>query len=574
MDKDGKKKFSLGIRGKLMGSFTVLLAIPILILGTYTYHQSKRNLEEQSVEVVENNLSGLVSELDARCAREDTYIKYLAYNLKFRRLLEQTPVDRVALALELNNSVEPIFWYYITSDDYVKSIQIFTDKLDEGIGYFLEVADAVEEQSWYLRSKESPKNLWNYEDGTFFISRSILDADTVRQSIGVMRLDLVPSMIMEPLNAYRYMDNGIYVTDGRGNPIYARPTEAGHVDEAVIRAIGADRDQDGAGYILRTAEISTSGWKVYYYIDRAAVTEQLRPIIGKTLLAVSAVIVIATAVMLVFSKALSRRILKLRDYAEQVAAGDLDAVIESDDTDEVGQVINSFGSMTQQLNQMINQVYKIRLEKKTAELSALQAKINPHFLYNALSSMKWMAIQTENDDISNATGLLATFYRTSLNNGSPITVVCNELENVRAYIELQRYMHGRPFEAVYDIDERALPLRMPNFLLQPLVENAFKHGLDYVEEGQTGRLEVICHLDKERLVFCVKNNGPHIPPETLESVLTKPGRGYGLYNIQERIRLYYGQENMGLSASIDETGNTCFWIRIGTDCTEADEINS
>ena len=574
MDKGGKKKYSLGIRGKLMGSFTVLLAIPILILGIYTYHLSKRNLEEQSVEVVENNLSGLVSELDARCAREDTYIKYLAYNLKFRRLLEQTPVDRVALALELNNSVEPIFWYYTISDDYVKSIQIFTEQLDEGIGYFLEAADAVKDQSWYRQSKESPKNLWNHEDGAFFISRSILDTATVRQSIGVMRLDLVPSMILEPLNAYRYMDNGVYVTDSEGNEIYARTTETGHVDEDVIRAIQTDEVRDGAGYILRASEISTSGWNVYYYIDRAAVTEQLRPIIARTLLALSAVIALATVVMLVFSRALSRRILKLRDYAEQVAAGDLDAVIESDDTDEVGQVINSFGSMTHQLNQMINQVYKIQLEKKTAELSALQAKINPHFLYNALSSMKWMAIQAENDDISNATGHLATFYRTSLNNGSPVTIVRNEMENVRAYIELQRYMHGRPFEAVYDIDERAMPLSMPNFLLQPLVENAFKHGLDYVDADKTGRLEVICCLEGDRLVFCVKNNGPQIPPETLENVLTKPGRGYGLYNIQERIRLYYGERDMGLSANVDEKGNTCFWIRIGTDCTDTEEMKS
>lgn len=571
MDKRGKVRIPLGIRGKLIGSFAILLAIPILILGVYTYRQSRNNLEEQSVKVVENNLSALVSELDARCAREDTYIKYLAYNLKFRRLLEETPVDRVRMALELNNSVEPIFWYYTISDDYVKSIRIYTEQLDEGIGYFLETADAVKDLSWYLRSKETPKNQWNYEDGAVFISRSILDTTTVRQSIGVMRMDLVPSMILEPLGAYRYMDNGVYVTDGAGGLIYARPTEAGDVDEAVVRAIEDGAVRDGADYILRMGQIDTSGWNVYYYIDRAAVSEQLRPIIGRTLLAVCVVIVIAVVVMLVFSRALSRRILTLRDYAEQVAAGDLDVVIESGDTDEVGQVINSFGSMTRQLDQMINQVYKIQLEKKTAELSALQAKINPHFLYNALSSMKWMAIQAENDDISNATGLLATFYRTSLNNGSPVTAVRSELENIRAYIELQRYMHGRPFEAVYDIDERALTLRMPNFLLQPLVENAFKHGLDYVEEGQTGRLEVICRLEGERLVFCVKNNGPRIPAETLENVLTRPGRGYGLYNIQERIRLYYGEEGMGLSADTDEAGNTCFWIRIGTDCIEVEE---
>ena len=96
------------IRTKLMVYFSILLSIPILILGIYTYLQSKANMERQSQITIENNLSGIVMEMDARAAREATYIKYLAYNLNFRKLLEETPVNRVEMAMELNNSVEPI----------------------------------------------------------------------------------------------------------------------------------------------------------------------------------------------------------------------------------------------------------------------------------------------------------------------------------------------------------------------------------------------------------------------------------------------------------------------------------
>lgn len=563
-----KNSSHMRIRTKLMVYFSILLSIPILILGIYTYLQSKANMERQSQITIENNLSGIVMEMDARAAREATYIKYLAYNLNFRKLLEETPVNRVEMAMELNNSVEPILWYYITSDDYVKSIEIATEQIDTSLGSFLEPAGDYAGEDWYISSKTDFSNTWTYQDGQLFISRSILDAATVSKFIGVMRVNLFPGTFLEPFEGMQYLGNGILVLDGSRNTVYSRLSSGEMVDQAVLEAIRAGNMEDTSNYILRSAVIPTTGWTVYYYVDSAMVTGQLHSILLRTLQVVGAVILIAVVVIYLFSRSLSKRILLLKQLAERVATGDLDTVIETEDTDEIGIVINSFGHMTQRLNHMINEIYKMQLEKKAVELKALQAQINPHFLYNALSSIKWKAIRQGNDDISDVTGLLATFYRTSLNNGESFTTVENELENVRAYIELQRHMHEFPFEVAYEIQEEAKQLRMLNFLLQPIVENAFKHGIDYTDETQDGRIVISCCTQEQYLLFTIKNNGPEISRQKAEESLQRPGKRYGIYNIQERIDLYYGGE-CGLTAGVDESGYTYFTVKILKTCTNS-----
>lgn len=237
-------------------------------------------------------------------------------------------------------------------------------------------------------------------------------------------------------------------------------------------------------------------------------------------------------------------------------------------TDEIGIVSKSLQTMCDRLNEMINRVYKAELEKKAMELKALQAMINPHFLYNCLSSIKWKAIRTGNDEISDLTGHLAKFYRTSLNGGKQITTVGSELENVKSYVELQRMTHENSFDVEYELDETLFETSMPNFLLQPIVENAIEHGMNYQEEIE-GRGRLIVRLEEEdgHLIFSILNNGPRVELDRLEEILNTPGRGYGIYNIEERIRIYYGA-GCGVYASVTADGYTCFTVRIGKELKE------
>lgn len=206
------------------------------------------------------------------------------------------------------------------------------------------------------------------------------------------------------------------------------------------------------------------------------------------------------------------------------------------------------------------------MEKRKTELQALQAKINPHFLYNCLSSIKWKSIKSDEEDIADITGLLAKFYRSTLNEGRAITTVENELDTIISYLKIQKRSHDNSFDAVLNLDEEGRSLLVPHFLIQPLVENAILHGVDYLEDEKTrGWVEVTYRLEEQYIVFQVCNNGAQLKSAQLAEVLSHPGRGYGLYNIQERIRLYYDDTRCGLSGQVEENGRVCFTVRLGRD---------
>lgn len=556
----------VSIRKKLIISFGILVSIPIIVLGFYAFFQSKNNLEIQTSVTMDNNLSRLVMEMDARFQRETDFTKYLAYNLNFRRALENHPGNNVEIAQTLNHTVEPIFWYFLTSDTYMKEINVYTPYVEHPIGSFLKPDAQYRGEEWYKAHEKNFNTVWSYEEGRLFATRSILDTATTSKALGVFRTEFFLNTMLEPMNSMDYLDNGIIITDKEGNIVYRKESTSQKVDGAVFHRIFPQEGKTegkNEGYLLKTGVISQCGWNVYYYIDKNRISEQLVPIIGSTLCMVGLCILLVILFMGLLSGTLSKRILLLRETAEEIAGGKLDTPIFTEDTDEIGIVANSLATMTQQLNEMINKVYKMEIEKKAIELRALQAMINPHFLYNSLSAIKWKAIKEGNDGISDITGLLAKFYRTSLNNGNQITIVRNELENIKAYVEIQKLTHENSFEAEYDLEEEGMDHEMLNFLLQPIVENAIKHGIDYREdgEGEKGVIRIAFREQGDYIFFTVRNNGPKVELKELEAVIDRPGKGYGIFNIKERIALYYG-DGCGLFASVTPEGETCFTVKI------------
>lgn len=178
--------------------------------------------------------------------------------------------------------------------------------------------------------------------------------------------------------------------------------------------------------------------------------------------------------------------------------------------------------------------------KREFELKALRSQMNPHFLYNTLSVINWKAMERGADDICEVVQLLSTFYRTALNHGSDMISVENELKNVCSYIQLQQIMHDKKIEVRYSVNPDLKKLQIPCFILQPVVENTFLHGID-AEENRDGCIEISCQKESEKLVFAVKDNGCGMTEKQIEKILTTHSNGYGLKNIHERIQLYYGK---------------------------------
>ena len=553
------------MKKKLIISYMILVSIPLLILGMYSFSAANKNLLKQTEVTMDNNVSRMCQEADAIFQRETDFTKYLAYNLEFRETLEQNANNGSVIAQSLNKTVEPVFWYFITSDENLKMIKIVTAYTTADIGSFLESAEDYEETDWYQKHEKDFNTEWTVEeDGKLYATRTILDTGTTSRRIGVLRAEFYLNRILEPFETMDYLDNGILIRDGEGQVIYTKKMENEALQEKIETYISEKEDTASVTnkeFILKEASLEKVDWKIYYFIDRNTISEQIYSIIFSTIAMVLICVALILVVIGVLSSVISKRILQLKVQAERIANGDLQNPCHTLDSDEVGVVTNSLGKMTEQLDAMINEVYKIEIEKKESELKALQAQMNPHFLYNCLSSIKWKALRKGDDDISEITGLLAKFYRTALNNGQQITTVKSELENIGAYIEIQKKMHEEPFEVDYRIDESGLECCMPNFLLQPLVENAIKHGIDYMEEPGSGKMIVEFKRKPGKLVFSIYNNGPLIELEMVKKLLNEQGKGYGIHNIKERLELYYGESGT-IDVAVTGGEYSCFTVQM------------
>lgn len=552
------------IRRKLVISYLILVLLPVIILGTYSYSVAKKNLLTQTRDTVQNSVSSITYNLKTNIEREDDNLKYLSYNFTFREKLESARQNMTALVKEMNQSVEPVFWYFITSDRNMKGIEIYSPYIDHALGSFLEPETACREEEWYAYHQKKFNTLWTVEGDRIFATRTLLDAATSSRPIGIMKLEVFTESFIEPLFKAQYLENGVLLLDADRQVIGGKMLENEALDKEIRTRILETTDTgmyETKDYILSAGEPFGNGWRLFYYVDKQEIAGDINKIFKSTLFVSGACLLIVTVLISVISRILSSRILKLKQCAEKVGQGEFDIAVESGYTDEIGIVANSFGVMSRKINEMINEVYRLGLEKRATELKALQAMINPHFLYNCLSSIKWKAIRADQDEIADITGLLAKFYRTTLNEGKQITHVFNELENIRSYLEIQSRTHGNSFDVEYQIPENGLDCEMPNFLLQPIVENAICHGIDYCEEGQRGLIRVAYIPEEKYLYFHIYNNGPHLEEEQLSKVLNEPGKGYGIYNIQERIRMYYDDE-CGVSAGVMAEGLICFTIKL------------
>lgn len=559
----------MSLRKKMTLSFVAILCVPIFALGFFSYNTAKKDLNGQVMNAMESNVLQIATDLEGRFRREGDFTRFIAYNFEFRKLLEFHPFNHVAIAKEMNDRWEPTLWYFLTSDSNIKTVRIYTKSVSGKVGSFLFPASKAEEEPWYQYHQKNFETRWWREDGKLYATRTILGAGPdMRESLGVIYVEFHPDTLFEPLLNNSYMKNGFLLTDENQKVIFSRTVENPQVNRAAEQIAAGGASPPNSRCMASTAVIESAGWKLTYYIDREETSGRLSQILGTSVLAAGICFALALFLIGLLAKTLSARILLLRDAAREIAQGNLTQEICTDAKDEIGVVTNSIGKMSRRLNDLINRVYRVELEKRAAELKALQAMINPHFLYNCLSSIKWKALESGADDIGEIAGLVAKFYRTSLNNGKLLTTVENEVENIRAYIGLLRLTHENSFDVEYDLEEGCLTLQMLNFLLQPIVENAFKHGIDQKEDGERGWLRLEVAGEGEWLWFRIYNNGPPILDRTIETLLSGQSAGYGVRNIQERIALYYG-EGCGLGMFVDASGHTCFTVKL---CKHPSEV--
>lgn len=257
---------------------------------------------------------------------------------------------------------------------------------------------------------------------------------------------------------------------------------------------------------------------------------------------------------------------RLTQVTDQVAKGDLTVRSDVMGGVEARMLSDSLNAMIDKINELLEQVKTEQIRLRKAEFELLQSQINPHFLYNTLDAIVWLAEAGEQKKVVSMVGSLSDFFRISLNQGQDILDVKEELQHVRSYLEIQQMRYQDILQYEICVPEELNHYQIPKITLQPLVENALYHGIK--NKRGKGMIRIEGELDGEDCILRITDNGKGMTPERLEQVRegirnrnVRETDIYGLYNVNERIRLNFG-ENYGITITSTYGEGTCVTVRL------------
>lgn len=296
--------------------------------------------------------------------------------------------------------------------------------------------------------------------------------------------------------------------------------------------------------IYSLTSVADSDWRVVgvSYVDEL-VNRNVREMLG--LFLGLAILVLAAALLTswLLSQLLSR---PLRDLSAAMEDFERDAggftYRPSGGTREVRELSSSFGHMVLRIQQLMTTVRQEEVKLRKTELKALQAQINPHFLYNTLDSIAWMCEQGRSTDAVNMVHALARLFRISISRGHELIPIARELEHAEHYLEIQTCRYKNQFTYAFHVDPACLDYYCNKITLQPIIENAILHGLDLLVEE--GHIDVQVCQEGEDILFCVQDNGVGMSPEQVSAILEQDAQdrtGIGIKNVNDRLQIYFGK---------------------------------
>ena len=554
---------------KIIIAFCLILVTNAIITSVAYYIFSSRNtinhFQQNSIDMVnqiEIHLGDKFKEITQR-------VNALSNNLSFanpmRNFLTDNNITEVPV---LAGNVAVMISEIKASDDFVNSMYIYTPKgvFDDYLLIRKQNADFTDTVMYKYMIDHSDKNIaWFYAMENPMYEEAYQSIPVVyRKNIGNREIFFVINVSQKAISDY--IEQGysafeyVFVVDKMGNNILNYSSDYRSVIDAFDKSTDTQCRRvtvKGEEYIAAKSIIKENGEQVYALTSLKSMTSSLKQV--RTFLIIENIFVIFVCLLCILW--LSNRLTSsLKMLAEK-----MDGAVKSGYhtefiylyKDEVGILANSYNSMIAEIRQHIKaleeekeHVKEIQKQKRKVELLALQAQINPHFLYNTLNMITWQAVDMGAEDISIISNALGKYFRISLSKGREIITIREEIEHIKSYLEIQKIRYKTKLNYDINIPEDICSYYTIKLILQPLVENALYHGIKVKEEN--GEINIYANIYDEKIEIIVEDDGAGIDDDKIKilNLKLKQGivdstSGYGIYNVNNRLRLYYG-ESYGL----------------------------
>ncbi|WP_099469631.1 sensor histidine kinase [Konateibacter massiliensis] len=554
------------IRSTMIFFFSMIITAALMVFLIISINYTQETIMENSkyytmqlIEQVNGDIDSYIDYMDniSRLISSNKDVTdYLYKEDCTEEELEQIKARVISQFQTISDAREDIYNIAVLSDNGRNVINDGNDELNPYAN--------IKEMEWYEKARESSKiavlsssHVQNAikDDYKWVVTLSCgIENPYTGEIEGVLFVDLNYSAINNLCEGISLGSKGyVFIVDSQGRIIY-HPRQTliygGLKSEKVEEVLNGNKTnfttaegEDSKLYTVYTSD--KTGWTVVgvaYLSELMAGKEETQLAYLFTALFL---IIISGVIAIVLSSEITKPLKQLANSMRAVWEGHFEhAEIEVLDRNEIGMLGNSFNIMTRKIKELMEEIVREQRQKRKSELKALQSQINPHFLYNTLDSIIWMAESGKNKEVVLMTSSLAKLFRQSISNEDEIVTIENEAEYTRSYLTIQKMRYKDKLEFEIAIEEDILRESIVKLVLQPLVENAIYHGIKY-KEGK-GLIRITARREEADIVICIEDNGKGMDEETLEHIFEKKANrrsaGVGVTNVNNRLKLYYGSD--------------------------------
>lgn len=590
------------MRVKLFASFFLLIFIPIIVLTVFAAYRSTAIIQEQSMEIARLYLQQTENEMESELYKIATVSSSVAQTAEVHEVLEKQntgisfseeydDMNELYKTIESTRALQNLYQIRLFISDS------FTHSRSNYITYPL---SSVSDTDWYHQLVDQYQTQALLPPSTFQPPLSepqeVLSVVTLIRSrkditriLGVVSVDVLKSDLIDILQRNNYAEqSAAYLVDENLN-IVCGANSTFPVSEADLAAqLQQMRDTFGASSGVSTAGNAVyglsapifDGWRIFTVASMGNLLSPVLDLRDQMILLTVIISIIAFCLSYLYARYSTRRIKTLAEQVRRVENGDLSVSCIVDSEDEIGELQNSFNFMVRRISLLVDERYNLGKNLKDMELRALQAQINPHFLYNTLDMIAWKAMASGNQETVDIVVKLARFYRLSLSNGSDFLPLSDEVEHVRLFVELTNLCRSRNVQLITEVAPSIADYPIMKLILQPIVENSLFHGL-YELSDRVGVIRLTAEQIGSYVQIQIADNGVGIEKSKLAELLAKKERpvvntkrgGYGIGNILERLRIYYDDRFTFQIESAILTGTTVT-IRIPYSRNDSPQIHA
>lgn len=542
------------IRSRFLAAMIGLSVPPLFILGYISFHIAESTLMETNMQTNSDHLrtASEVADLVFRNAinlnRSIVWNESITESL--RMLKDDTAGDVDAAKVEIIGELQKMINTNFINSRFVDSVCVLDLQYrayclgrsdNAGVYNGADKAQKIEASRWYQevavdmgRVSFFANDVLGERPDTFSTVKLYRDSSSIEgEVIGVLIINISRSIFDSFYSGSKQYGGEFIVVDtstGQLQTVYTpQATEIGGLLNGTLNNALAKIDQ--ADFLPVNYRNETTGWQFIYAVKASELLKQSRQIRVVTMVIASSIACVALAISFVISGSITKPLLQVKRMMVDWSKGQR-KFSNTFEQDEVGAIGEAFKRMSAENEELNEKLISTELREREAELRALQAQIKPHFLYNTLDSIYWMATLGKQQEVAQMALSLSESFKLSLNKGKETIIVNKELEHIGHYLTIQNIRYQERFQYIEQVDDNVRGMEILKLLLQPLVENAIYHGLE--PKVGKGTISLTGTTEGDYVLFTIEDDGVGI--EDLAVI----DQGYGLRNVRERIEMYYG----------------------------------